>query len=180
MRRHFMLGTVFSAALAVGAFAQSEGQSPTGQQDANRSSNAAQTITVTGCLKADDSGASATSPGAPGAPANPTAGAASTSYILAEMSTSGAAANPASPTESPSPTATSGSSGKTYKLTGSASDFASLVGKKVEVKGTVQKPAGSASANAPESRPGSAMGDTSKAQLRVTSIKEVPGSCSSE
>jgi hypothetical protein len=177
MRRHFMLGTVFSAALAVGAFAQSEGQSPTGQQDANRSSNAAQAITVTGCLKADDSGASATSPGAPGAPANPTASSAPTSYILTEMSTSGAAA---SPTESPSPTATSGSSGKTYKLTGSASDFASLVGKKVEVKGTVQDRAGSASANAPESRPGSAMGDSSKAQLRVTSIKEVSGSCSKE
>jgi hypothetical protein len=176
MRRHFMLGTVFSAALAVGAFAQSEGQSPTGQQDANRSSNAAQAITVTGCLKADDSGASATSPGAP---ANPTASSASTSYILTEMPTS-AAANPASPTESPSPTATSGSSGKTYKLTGSASDFASLVGKKVEVKGTVQNRAGSASADAPESRPGSAMGDTSKAQLRVTSIKEVSGSCSKE
>ena len=38
MRRHFMLGTVFSAALAVGAYAQSAGQSPTGQQDASKSS----------------------------------------------------------------------------------------------------------------------------------------------
>jgi hypothetical protein len=175
MRRHLMLGTVFSAALAVGAAAQSAGQSPASQSPTGqdtKSSSAAQTITVTGCLKADTSSPSA-SPGAPGSPA---ASSASAGYIL-EASPSGGA-SPASPTESPSPTATSGSS-NTYKLTGSSSDFASLVGKKVEVKGTVQK-AGSAAGGAPESRPGAAMGDTSKAQqqLRVTSVKEVSGSCS--
>jgi hypothetical protein len=66
----------------------------------------------------------------------------------------------------------------TYKLTGSSSDLATLVGKKVEVKGTVQNRAGNAAGGAPESRPGS-MSDTSKTkQLRVTSVKEVSGSCS--
>ena len=40
MKRQFMLGTVFSAALAVGAYAQAPaGQSPTGQQDASKSSS---------------------------------------------------------------------------------------------------------------------------------------------
>ena len=182
MRRHLILGTVFSAALAVGVGAQSGGQSPTGQpptgqpptgqpptgQDTKSSSSAAQTITVTGCLKADSSSPSA----APGAPAGAPASSASAGFIL-ETSGSGAAATPASPTESPSPTATSGSSSsKTYKLSGSSSDIASLVGKKVEVKGTLQSRAGGASES-------SAMGDSSKAQqLRVTSVKEVPGSCS--
>jgi len=171
MKRQFMLGTVFSAALAVGAYAQSAGQSPTGQQDASRSSSTAQTVTVTGCLKADS--AAATSPGAP---ASPGASSAAAGYILTDVSPSAGASNPASPTESPNPTATSGTSSATYKLTGSTSDFTSLVRKKVEVKGTVRA---SGAANAPESRPGSAMGDSSKApQLRVSSVKEVSGSCS--
>jgi len=171
MKRHLMLGTMFSAALAVGASAQSAGQSPTAQQD-TKSSNAAQTITVTGCLKADTSSPSST---APGAPANPTASAASAGFIL-EASAAGAAATP---TENPSPTATSGTSANTtYKLSGGSSDLATLVGKKVEVKGTVQNRAGSAAGGAAESRPGS-MSDTAKQQqLRVTSVKEVSGSCS--
>jgi hypothetical protein len=163
MKRHVILGTVCSAALAVGVFAQ-EAQPPTAQQDA-KSSNAPQTITVTGCLKADAASPSA----APGAPANP-ASSASAGFIL-EASASGAAAKPASPTESPSPTATSGSA-TTYKLSGGSSDLASLVGKKVEVKGTVQK------ASAAGGAPGAAMGDTKAQQLRVSSVKEVSGSCS--
>ena len=168
MKRHLMLGTVFSAALAVGVFAQ-EAQSPTAQQD--KGSN--QTITVTGCLKADSASPSAT-PGAPGAPGAP-ASSASAGFILEESAS--AAASPASPTEKPSPTATSGTS-NTYKLTGSSSDLATLVGKKVEVKGTVQNRAGSAAGGAPESRPGS-MSDAAKTKnLRVTSVKEVSGSCS--
>ena len=176
MRRHLILGTVFSAALAVGVGAQSGGQSPTGQpptgqsptgQDTKSSSSSAQTITVTGCLKADSSSPSA----APGAPAGAPASSASAGFIL-ETSGSGAAATPASPTESPSPTATSGSSSsRTYKLSGSSSDIASLVGKKVEVKGTLR--------TGPAARQSSSIGDSSKAQqLRVTSVKEVPGSCS--
>src|SRR5262249_29667282 len=178
MRRHLMLGTVFSAALAVGAAAQSAGQSPAGQSPAQpptgqsptgqdtKGSSAAQTITVTGCLKADTSSPSSA---APGAPANPPASSASAGYIL-EAAPSGGAANP------PSPTATSGSA-TTYKLSGGSSDLATLVGKKVEVKGTLQSKSGGGGAS--ESGPGSAMGDTGKAQqLRVSSVKEVSGSCS--
>jgi hypothetical protein len=181
MKRHLILGTMFSAALAVGASAQSQqpptSQSPTSQAPTSSQdrSSSAQTITVTGCLKADTSSPSSTSPNAP---ANPTASSASAGYILTDATT-GSSAAAASPTEQPSPTATSGTaSGKTYKLTGSASDFASLVGKKVEVKGTLRGNS-AAGAAAGESRPDAAMGDTSKAQqLRVTSLKEVSGSCS--
>jgi hypothetical protein len=183
MKRHLMLGTVFSAALAVGAAAQSQppsqsppsqpptSQSPTSQsptsQDTSRSSG---TITVTGCLKADTSSPSA-APGAAGAPAS----SASAGYIL---EASGSSSASTSPTEKPSPTATSGSSSSTtYKLSGGSSDLASLVGKKVEVKGTVQNRAGSAAGGGAESRPGSSdMGK--QQQLRVSSVKEVSGSCS--
>src|SRR5262245_28447723 len=92
MERHVVLGSGLLAALAGGAVAQD--QSPTAQQE-SKSSNAPQTITVTGCLKADSASPSA-APGAPGAPA---ASAAAGGFIL-EASASGAAAAPG---EKPSP-----------------------------------------------------------------------------
>jgi hypothetical protein len=77
------------------------------------------------------------------------------------------------------------SSGTTYKLTGSASNFSTLVGKKVEVKGTLQKSAGSASSATgaePSTEPGAASSsrssDKATQQIRVTSVREVGGSCS--
>lgn len=182
MKRHLMLGTVFSAALAIGLSAQTPSPSPTSQSPTSQTptsqsptsqdrSSSAQTITVTGCLKADTSSPSST-PGAAGAPASST----SAGYIL-EASGSGSA-SAANPTEKPSPTATSGmSSNTTYKLTGSSSDLATMVGKKVEVKGTVQKSASSGAAGA-ESRPGASSDSSKHQQLRVTSVKEVSGSCS--
>jgi hypothetical protein len=76
-------------------------------------------------------------------------------------------------------------SGTTYKLSGSASNFSTLIGKKVEVKGTLQKSAGSSSSAAganPPSQPGAAAGasrsDKAMDQIRVTSVREVGGSCS--
>ena len=182
MKRHLMLGTVFSAALAIGLSAQTPSPSPTSQSPTSQTptsqsptsqdrSSSAQTITVTGCLKADTSSPSST-PGAAGAPAS----SASAGYIL-EASGSGSA-SAANPTEKPSPTATSGmSSNTTYKLTGSSSDLATMVGKKVEVKGMVQKSASSGAAGA-ESRPGASSDSSKHQQLRVTSVKEVSGSCS--
>ena len=168
MKRHLMLGTIFSAALAVGASAQSAGQPPAGQsptgQDTNRSSNA-QTMTVTGCLKADTSSASKE----PGAPASPGASSASGGYIL-EVAPSGAA-NPASPTESPNPTATSGAANKTFKLTGGSSDLSTMVGKKVEVKGTLQNRAGSAMGSPSESRP------DSSAKMPLKPTPKLPSAC---
>jgi hypothetical protein len=76
-------------------------------------------------------------------------------------------------------------SGTTYKLTGSASNFSTLVGKKVEVKGTLQKSDSSSSSAAganPPAEPGAASSsrssDKSMQQIRVTSVREVGGSCS--
>jgi hypothetical protein len=79
-------------------------------------------------------------------------------------------------------------SGTTYKLSGSASNFSTLVGKKVEVKGTLQKGDSSSSSSAagatPSAEPGAASSsrssssDKSMQQIRVTSVREVGGSCS--
>jgi hypothetical protein len=77
-------------------------------------------------------------------------------------------------------------SGTSYKLTGSASNFSSLVGKKVEVKGTLQKSDSSSSSAAganPSTEPGAASSSRSSSdkpmqQIRVTSVREVGGSCS--
>jgi len=200
MRRQFMLGTLFSAALAVAASAQSASQSPTEQQDktANRN-DAAQTVMLSGCLKsADDSSTTAASPTAnPDAATRPAAGG---RYILTDAapstgdmaSTTPSPDNPATPPSNP--TGTTGSAGKSYRLTGSTSDFSSLVGKRVEVKGTLQNRSGSGAgaaggnANSYPSNPagGAAQSsartgsDTNMPAFRVTSVREVPGTCPSE
>jgi hypothetical protein len=228
MRRDFMLGTVFSAALAVAVSAQSGSQEPTANQDrtggnANRGATA-QTVTVTGCLRPAEStgssgagsAASGTGAGASATPstANQRTGTAATAgYILTDASvsnSSGAASStgtagsttPTNPPANPSTgAATSGKSGTTYRLTGSGSDFSSLVGKRVEVKGTLQNRTGSSSGSETGSTPGSTPNPTGSTagggqgesartgamsgmnnmpQLRATSVKEVPGSCSSQ
>jgi hypothetical protein len=196
MSRQFMLGTMFSAALAVTASAQSASQSPTEQQDKTGNRNdAAQTVTLSGCLKsADDSSTTAASPTAnPDAATKP---AAAGGFILADASpsTGAMASTTPSPADNPAatpptnPTGTTGSTGKSYRLSGSTSDFSTLVGKRVEVKGTLQNRSGSgtgaaAGGNYP-SNPAGAQAGASKAttmpQLRVTSVREVPGTCSSE
>ena len=203
MKRDFMLGTVFSVALAAAVSAQSTAQTPIDQEKSAKPSDSSQTVTVTGCLKSSDSGSTSSAAGAPAA--NPTAGQPSTpasgGYILTDASTSsGSSATGTTGSTAGTPTAgAAGSSpsmsGTTYRLTGSASNFSSLVGKRVEVKGTLQNRASSSgsSSTSPGSTAGStaggsqsprtgSMSDTSNApQLRVTSLREVPGgTCSSE
>ena len=198
MSRQFILGTMFSAALAVTASAQSASQSPTEQQDKTGNRNdAAQTVTLSGCLKsADDSSTTAASPTAnPDAATKP---AAAGGFILADASpsTGAMASTTPSPADNPAatpptnPTGTTGSTGKSYRLSGSTSDFSTLVGKRVEVKGTLQNRSGSgagaaAGGNYPSNPAGGgaqagASKDTTMPQLRVTSVREVPGTCSPE
>jgi len=199
-----MLGTVFSAALAVAVSAQSAGQTPDSEQNKSRDtrSQAAQTVTVTGCLKAANA-AGGSEAGAP-TPGTPNQRASGSGYILtdATSSTGTAGATPGTPTAG-NPTATSGATSATtatsYRLSGSSSEFTSLVGKRVEVKGSVQNrsgsssgsmtgespssttnPTGSTAGGSQSSRTGSMSGMGNMPQLRVTSVKEVPGSCSSE
>jgi hypothetical protein len=187
MRRHFMLGTVFSAALGVAAFAPAPSpQSTPDQQRPSTSSDAAKTVTMTGCLKSGDSASASPTAGAPAGAAGSSGGYILTDAIMSGGATGTAGANEGSPTAGNPPSATPGStmgSGKTVKLSGSASDLSSLVGKKVEVKGTLQNRAGTSgggAATSPEpqaGRPDSSSASSAQ-QLRVTSVKEVAGSCS--
>ena len=192
MRRDFMLGMVFSAALAAAVSAQSPAQATPDQEKSGAKGNeSAQTLTVTGCLKsASESGSStAASPTATASPAGQSASAAGGGYILTDATTSSASSSTATGTAgstapNPAGASSSMSSGTTYRLTGSASNFTTLVGKKVEVKGTLQKSSSAEAGANPAGEPGAASSsrsDTSKApQLRVTSVREVPGTCSSE
>jgi hypothetical protein len=74
-------------------------------------------------------------------------------------------------------------SGKTYKLSGSASELSKLVNHKVQISGRLDS---ASSSSATESAPGSAAGGASSSksgsdmpQVRVTSVKDVASSCSS-
>jgi len=179
MRRHLMFGTVFSAALAVGAFAQT----PAEQAGAAKS-DSAPTITVSGCLRSADAKATAGSAtAAPSAGANRAGG-----FILTDVSPSGTeAAGAAAPA---TPTGTAGAAEKKgYRLSGSSSELSSLVGKRVEVTGSLSNSsAAGATAGAPAA-PGAAAGGSMSSsssqnlpQFRVTSVKEATGgaSCPSE
>jgi len=178
MRRHLMFGTVFSAALAVAAAAQT----PAEQAGAAKS-DSAQTITVSGCLRSADAKA-------PGAAASPTAApSASTSsnraggFILTDVSPSGteAAAGAAAPS---TPTGTAGASEKKgYRLTGSSTELSSLVGKRVEVTGSLSNSSAGSTAASPSSPAAGSMSSSQNLpQFRVTSVKEATGgaSCPSE
>jgi len=184
MRRHLMFGTVFSAALAVAASAQT----PAEQAGAAKS-DSAQTITVSGCLRSADAKATGATGAAGAATAAPSAGAnRAGGFILTDVSPSGTeAAGAAAPA---TPTGTAGAAEKKgYRLTGSSSELSSLVGKRVEVTGSLSNSsAAGATAGAPAA-PGAAAGGSMSSsssqnlpQFRVTSVKEATGgaSCPSE
>jgi hypothetical protein len=188
MRRQLMFGTVFSAALAVAAAAQ-QPPTPGGQAGSTPSRSDSAQTTVTGCLRSADAKATGTSgspTGSPtGAPSTPSASSSSRAggFILTDVSPSDSAAGAATPsTPTGTAGATSSSDKKGYRLTGSSSELSSLVGKRVEITGTLSKDSGSAGA-APGAAPGGTMSSAANLpQFHVTSVKEATGgaSCPSE
>ena len=184
MRRHLMFGTVFSAALAVAASAQT----PAEQAGAAKS-DSAQTITVSGCLRSADAKATGTAGSATAAPSASSGANRAGGFILTDVSPSGTEAGaPATPTGTAGAAASS-SEKKGYRLSGSSSELSSLVGKRVEVTGSLSNSsAAGATAGAPAA-PGAAAGGSMSSsssqnlpQFRVTSVKEATGgaSCPSE
>ena len=161
MKRHFMFGTVFSAALAVAASAQT----PTGQSGstAGSSSSSGQTVTLTGCLR---SGSSSATVRAGRRRVDQTAGSSSASgggFILERMCPllvrppaapagralvrrlAGARGPPVRPAARPAPAAAvrpPAVAAHGYRLTGSL-ELSGLVGKRVEVTGTMANSSGS-------------------------------------
>ena len=180
MRRHLMFGTVFSAALAVAASAQT----PAEQAGSAAKSDSAQTITVSGCLRSADAKATGTSGSAAGAPSTSSSSNRAGGFILTDVSPSGTEAAAATPPTG-TPTGTAGAAGsssekKGYRLTGSSSELSSLVGKRVEVTGSLSGSAAGAAPSSPAA--GSMSSSQNMPQFRVTSVKEATGgaSCPSE
>src|SRR5512144_2437222 len=89
MRRDFMLGMVFSAALGAAVAAQSTPQSTTPDQEKSSGSRN-ETVTVTGCLKSasDSSSSTAANPTASPNAGQPSASATGGGYILADATMS--------------------------------------------------------------------------------------------
>jgi hypothetical protein len=166
MKRQLMFGTIFSAALAVGAAAQSATQPPTGQEP---SAPKDKTVTVTGCLQSarDSVGTSGTTGSAT---------AIDTKFVLMNASSGGAASAAASAT------GTSGSSSampaqKGYNLVGGDKDeLTKSVDHKVEINGTLEvamstAPSASSAGSATSSR------TQDLPTLRVTSIRDTGDTC---
>jgi hypothetical protein len=158
MKRQMFFASVFSAALAVGAAAQT-GTAQTPTQDRTQD----QQVTVTGCLAQAPSSATGTT--------GTTGAAAGSEYVLKNATVgSGSSASTTGTSGASSPA----SATKSYKLVGgSMSDFKDHVNAKVEIRGTIEKPsmttaAPPASGTAP---------DKDVQTLRVTSIKKIADSC---
>jgi hypothetical protein len=170
MKRQVFLGTMFSAALAVGLAAQTP--SPTaGQAGASEQSKDVQ-ITVTGCLQGPA--------GATGTTGTAGAGSAAPQFKLTSVTKSASSGSAASGTAGAATSGTSGgasAAASEYNLTGSASDLQKHVSKRVEIRGTMQS--SPEAGRSPSATGGAAAGagSSSTPTLRVTAVKEVSGSC---
>jgi len=165
-----------SMAIGLAAFAATTGQamagpspaSPLATQSGRTSSD--QTVTLTGCIQreADYRRAIGGGGGATGTGAGLT-----DEFVLIEAlaPTTGSAT-------APTATGTSGTTGTTYALTGShEGDAGALVGKRVEIIGTVKQ-----ENTAPRAR-GTSDAANPAVKLReldVSTVRETPGSCSTE
>ena len=203
MKRQIFFGTLLSTALAVGVGAQQT--PPSSSSSPGQSDRSGQTVTVTGCLQSGSGASGSTASSPTGAPAGQ-AGASSSSsrggqFILANA-TMGSGSGSATGTTGGTPPAgapsssSSSASGKSYRLTGGdTEDLQKYVNSKVEVTGTLQDSSRSSSgstgatgspstgAGAGTGTTGSAAGSSSSSmagnmpQLRVTSVRQVSGSC---
>lgn len=163
MKRQMFFATAFSAALAVGAAAQTGTATPP-QQDTK-----SQQVTITGCLERSAAGTAGTSGTATGTAA------AGAGFILSNASagsgssasgTSGTAGTPSSP-------------GSKYKLMGGdQEDLTKYVNSKVEIRGTLDRSSAGAAAGAAAGTAASGQSsDANLPTLRVTSVKQVAASC---
>ena len=195
MKRNLIFGTVFAAAMAVGAAAQTPGsQTPSSQTPSTQppssqmpsssqrqSEKSGQTITVTGCLQSAEGGSvGTTGTGAPGAA--PSARASADTYILADATMGSAPSTPGAAGEkAPGAAGTTGApgasaAGTTYRLVGGdKSDLKKYANSQVEIRGRLDSSGGAAA--------GGAMGGTSARpgasgqQLHVESIRQIASSC---
>lgn len=199
MKRQIIFGTMLSAALTVGVSAQSGGQAyPGSDQESSKSSKSAQTVTLTGCL---ESGSTAAGSDTSAMGQSGTSKATDRDFVLTNASPAGGSTG-TSGTGAPGSTAggaatggagSSSATASTYKLSGSTGELKKLVNHKVEVTGRVEHADGSSSMGGTGStsgtggtggsatsgsKSGSAGMKSDMPRLRVTSVKDVAGSCS--
>ena len=204
MKSKFVLGSVFSAVMAVGVSAQTT-PPQTGSQD----SQSNRQVTFTGCLQSADAARASGAGGAAGSSSSATgttgAGAASAggAFVLMNAKTGSGSATASSGTGSTGSTASGSSSPSSsssgamarIKLEGSQSDLQRYANSQVEVRGTLDsKMSGStgsttgsaatgsaATGSTATGSPAGATGSTSgqdMATLRVTSVRQIASSCS--
>jgi hypothetical protein len=204
MKRNFLVGSVLCAAVTVGAAAQSS--APSGQTSDQKQNTRNQPMTLTGCLQAAGSAATAgTSGSATKAPstadnfilANATAGAiggTTTAGAIGGTTTAGAMAPPgsrpvASTGTNPSATAAGSPSASTadaaqYKLSGGDKDqLRRYVDSKVEITGKIEGPAEARTAPAGASSGAASTGprtpETKTGQtLHIDSVHQLAPNCS--
>jgi hypothetical protein len=164
-----------SMAIGLAAFAATTGQAMAGPSPASSlatqsgRTSSDQTVTLTGCIQreADYRRSIGGGGGATGTGAGLT-----DEFVLIE-----ALAPTTGSTTAPTATGTSGTTGTTYALTGShEGDAGALVGKRVEIIGTVKQE------NTPRARGASdaANPEVKLRELDVSTVRETPGSCSTE
>ena len=185
MNRNLVLGTVFSAAFAVGVSAQATGaQEP--QQQSSQKQN--QQVTVTGCLQdADMAGggtAGTTGTGTAGTTGQTRSSSAEFMLTNAKITSGG------SGTAGTTGTGTTGTTGamssmNKFKLTGgNQQELKEYVNSQVEIRGTLQRDADRSSGAATGTGTGTgSMAQTQKKEddnvqtIRVTSVKQVAKTC---
>ena len=200
MKRSIMFGVLFSAALAVGAGAQS-----TGGQTPAQSGTSDQQVTVTGCLQSDSgtatgtSGAGSTGAGSTGAGSTGATGSGASrggGFVLTNAKMGGSSASGSTAGSSTgtagSATGSATSSGMAagmtrIKLDGSQSDLQKYANSQVEVRGKLEKSTSTGSATSGATgaagATGSGAGATGAARqdmptLQVSSVRQVSPSCS--
>jgi len=207
MKRSIMFGVLFSAALAVGAGAQSTGgQTPTQSGSSDQSQ-----VTVTGCLQSDTGAATGTSgagstagstgagsTGATGSGASRGGGFVLTNAKMGGSSASGSTAGSSTGTAGSATGSTSSgmAAGMTrIKLEGSQSDLQKYANSQVEVRGKLEKSTRSGSGTTGSATSGAtgaagatgsgagASGSASTSRqdmptLQVSSVRQVSPSCS--
>jgi hypothetical protein len=171
MKRQMFFATAFSAALAVGAAAQTgTGTATTPQQDTK-----AQQVTMTGCLERSAAGTAGTAGTATGTPSS----AAAAGFILSNASAgSGSSASGTSGTSGTGAAGTSSSPGAKYRLMGGdQEDLTKYVNSKVEIRGTLDRSSASSATGAAAGTSASGQSSDNLPTLRVTSVKQIAASC---
>ena len=183
MKRQIFFGTMLSAALAVGVGAQQT--PPSSSSSPGQSDRRGQSVTVTGCLQSGSGASGSTASSPTGAPAGQ-AGATSSSsgqYILANATMgSGSSATGTTGATPSAGASSSASTGKSYKLVGGDSeDLKKYVNSKVEVTGTLDSKSSSSGAGSTGTTGSAGASSSSMAgsmpSLKVTSVRQVSGSC---